>query len=809
MLRNYIKIAFRNLVRNKVYSFINIVGLAMGISAFLFILEYISLEKSVNGFHANLPNIYRLLNQNPKGETWPEIEPGWALKAKENFPEIKDFCRFEEGVSKGVVKKITEGSEPFRENSIGFVEGNFFEFFSFPIKSGNAKSLQKPNVVFMSESSAKKYFGTENPIGQVLTLNNQFGNAAYTVEGIYADMLENSDIRYDMVFSLETLKNPANLNDNGWARLDNLDSQYINTFFLLNKGVNHKAFETKLTKLRQQLGKENDGTRFRLQAFANVHLSESFSDDLQTTGNLKYIYMLGGIAFLILIIAWFNYINLSTANSLKRANEVGVRKVVGATQANLIAQFLGESLLVNALGFGLSIVFVSLLQPIFNELIGKNLSIDTLQISPVWVFSLGLLLLGSVFSGALTAYVLSNFNPIETLKGKFNKRSKGAFLRKSLVVSQFTISIMLILGTVLIYRQLKFMQNKDLGMNTNQLLVIQGAEVGKDSSYKARKAAFIDELSQQSFVKDYCASGAVPSRWYNFMTGGFTQPKSKLGDELKTYSFAIIGDRFLKTYGIELKAGRNFTEAECNVEWDKNSKVLLNETAIAALGFATPEEAIRTRIQWDERQLEIVGVVKNYHHVGVQRAIDPIIFYPQNNTTYFTVRLTPDNVQEKIASLEKLYKTYFAGNPYEYFFVDDNFNRQYFSEQQYSKIFTTASIWAIIIACLGLFGLATFTAESRIKEIGIRKVLGASIFSITTLLSKDFIKLVFISIIIASPIAYYLMNKWLQNFEYKVEISWWIFALAGVSAIVVALLTVSFQAIRAAIMNPVKSLKSD
>jgi putative ABC transport system permease protein len=368
---------------------------------------------------------------------------------------------------------------------------------------------------------------------------------------------------------------------------------------------------------------------------------------------------------------------------------------------------------------------------------------------------------------------------------------------------------MLILGTVLIYRQLKFMQNKDLGMNTNQLLVIQGAEVGKDSTYKARKAAFIDELSQQSFVKDYCASGAVPSRWYNFMTGGFTQPKSKPGDEHKTYSFAIIGDRFLKTYGIELKAGRNFTEAECNVEWDKNSKVLLNETAIAALGFATPEEAIRTRIQWDERQLEIVGVVKNYHHVGVQRAIDPIIFYPQNNTTYFTVRLTPDNLQEKIASLEKLYKTYFAGNPYEYFFVDDNFNRQYFSEQQYSKIFTTASIWAIIIACLGLFGLATFTAESRIKEIGIRKVLGASIFSITTLLSKDFIKLVFISIIIASPIAYYLMNKWLQNFEYKVEISWWIFALAGVSAIVVALLTVSFQAIRAAIMNPVKSLKSD
>jgi putative ABC transport system permease protein len=348
-----------------------------------------------------------------------------------------------------------------------------------------------------------------------------------------------------------------------------------------------------------------------------------------------------------------------------------------------------------------------------------------------------------------------------------------------------------------------------LGLNPSQLLVIQGAEVGKDSTFKTRKMAFMNAINQQSFVTDYCVSGAVPSRWFNFMTGGFTQPNSKPGDEQKTYSFAIIGDRYLKTYGIELKAGRNFTEAECNVEWNDNSKVMLNETAIAALGFAKPEEAINTRIQWDERQLEIIGIVKNYHHAGVKQAIQPIIFYPQNNSTYITVRLTPENIKEKVANLEKIYKTYFAGNPYEYFFVDDNFNKQYESEQQYSQIFTAASVWAIVIACLGLFGLATFTAESRTKEIAVRKVLGASTFSITALLSKDFLKLVLIAIIIASPIAYYLMEKWLQDFEYKVEISWWIFVLAGVSAIVVALLTVSYQAIRTALMNPVKSLKTE
>ena len=809
MLRNYFKIALRNLIKNKVYSFINIVGLAMGISAFLFILEYISLEKSVNQFHANLPSMYRLLNQNPKGETWPEIEPGWALKAKESFPEIKDFCRFESGITKGVVKRTKQGSEPFREAGIGFAEGNFFDFFSFPLKTGDKKALNKPNVVFLSETSANKYFGNENPIGQVLMLDNQFGNAAYTVEGIFADMLENSDIRCDMVFSLETLKNPANLNGNVWFELTNLDNQSINTFFLINKGVNPKVFEAKLTKMREQFGKENDGTIFRLQALSNVHLGESFSDDLQTTGNLKYIYMLGGIAFLILLIAWFNYINLSTANSLKRANEVGVRKAVGATQTNLMSQFLGESLLVNLLGFVLSIIFVVLLQPFFNELIGKNLSLSTLHFSAVWVVGFSLLLIGSVFSGALTAYILSNFNPVETLKGKFNKRSKGVFLRKSLVVAQFTISIMLILGTVLIFSQLRFMQNKDLGLNVNQLLVIQGPEVGKDSTLKTRETGFINQISQQSFVKDYCTSGAVPSRWYNFMTPGFTSPKSKAGDELKAYSFAIVGDRFLKTYEIKLKSGRNFTTTECDVEWSKNSKVLMNETAVRALGFASPEEAIRTRIQWDERQLEIIGVVKDYQHVNAKRAIDPIIFYPQNNSTYITVRLTSDNMKEKIASLENIYKTYFAGNPFEYFFVDDNYKKQYLSEQQYSKIFTTASIWAIFIACLGLFGLATFTAESRMKEIGIRKVLGANIVSIVTLLSKDLLILVVIAIVIASPVAYYFMDKWLEDFANKISISWWIFAIAGVFVVTIALLTVSYQAIRAALMNPVKSLKTE
>jgi putative ABC transport system permease protein len=301
----------------------------------------------------------------------------------------------------------------------------------------------------------------------------------------------------------------------------------------------------------------------------------------------------------------------------------------------------------------------------------------------------------------------------------------------------------------------------------------------------------------------------VPGKFYNFATSGFTQPNSKPGDELKQYSFAIIADRYLKTYDIPLKAGRNFTAQETDVEWNDNSKVLLNEKAIEQLGFKTAEEAIKTKIKWDERYLEIVGVVKDYHHTSLQRAIDPIIFYPQNNSGYFTIRLTGDQLSDKVATLERLYKNNFSGNPFEYFFADDNFNKSYLSEQQYGYLFTTASAWAIVIACLGLFGLATFTVEQRTKEIGIRKVLGASVSSVVVLLSSDFVKLVMISIVIACPVAYYVMDKWLADFAYRVAIEWWIFAGAAILTVTVAVLTVGFQAIKAALMNPVESLKTE
>lgn len=806
---NYIKIAFRNIRRNKVSSVVNIAGLALGICAFLFLSEYISLEKNVNTFHAKLPHMYRLINEDPAGKTWTEVEPGWATVFKQRFPEVKDYCRFDEETGNTIVSKKHSPEESYSEQKTGYADGNFFTFFSFPLLSGNASLLKNANVVFIAESTAGRYFGKSNPIDQVLVLNNQFGKTDYVVKGVFADMKDNSDIKYDLLFSLATLKNPANLNGNDWAATDNLNSQYINTYFYLNNAIDVKPLESKLTALRTELKKDKDGIRFRLQPFADAHLGSSLNENYPTFANLKYVYMLAGIALLILVIAWFNYINLSTANSFKRANEVGVRKVIGASKTSLVLQFLGESFMVNILALVLGMVLVALMQPLFNSLVDKDLSLQTIADNGSWIYALLVLFAGSLLSGAYTAFTLSGFKPVATLKGKIAKSSKGIFLRKTLVVSQFAISIMLIIATILIYSQLHFMQHKKLGIDTSQLLVIRGPQAGNDSLLKLSRSTFQNGLSGESYVKDFCESGSIPSGHYNFTTSGFTQPASKKGDELKSYSFAIIDGRYLGTYSIPLVAGRNFTDVECAVPWNNNSKVLMNETAVKQLGFNNPEEILATKVQWDERKLDVIGVVKDYNHLGVQNAIGPMIFYPQDNPAYFTIRLTPGRTDQEIASLQKLYKSNFPGNPFEYFFVDQNYNKLYSSEMQYGNIFTAASLWAIFIACLGLFGLVTFTVESRTKEIGVRKVLGANVGSIVSLLSKDFLLLIFFAFVIASPLAWYFMSTWLQDFPYRVDIGWRVFTLAGGAAILVALVTISFQAIKAAIANPVKSLRSE
>ena len=815
MIQNYLKIALRNLLRNKVYSFINIIGLALGIISFLFILEYISFEKNTNQFHANLPNLYRVLFENPKSakrETWESTTSGLAPRFKAQFPEIQNYCRIlQQGSSAGIISVSDNGNgqvtQLFREKEVGYAETSFFEMFTFPLLQGEKNCLKETNSMAISESKAQKYFKNTNPIGKTLTMNNQFGKTLYTIKAVYKDFPQTSDLKYDMLFSLETLKNPANLNGNGWVEIDGLYNQFITAFYQLKAGTNVKQLAQKMNVEKKKLNPESIEI-LHLQPLAQMHLAVSMNDYLTTYGNVTFVYLMAAIAMLILIIAWFNYVNLSTAGALKRAKEVGIRKVIGANKNQLIGQFLGESLLLNLASFTIAILLVISLQPFFNNLIEKPLSIDILYQNSFWFYGVLLLLIGTLASGTYTAFVLSSFKPVQTLKGVFAKSASGILLRKFLVVFQFSISIVLMAGTLILYQQLKFMQNKKLGMDVEQIVVLKAPEIGGDSLFRLNNPAFLNQLKAMPFVKQVSNTGSVPGNYYSWNAAGITGLNPQKDDDKKGYNILMTDENYLNTFNIQLLAGQNFTTEICEVPFNEINKVLINEKAAISLGFTDPKTAIGQKIKW-RTEREVIGVVKDYHHLGLQKSIDPIVFLPRHNLNYFAIRLNTNEVQSHIATLENLYKKTFIGNPFEYFFADENYNKQYKSEIQYGTIFTVASSLAIFIACLGLFGLAMFSVEQKTKEIGIRKILGASVTNITTLLSKDFLKLVGIAFIIAVPLAWFGMNKWLQDFAYRIEIQWWIFALAGFLAMSIALLTIGYQAVKIALTNPVKSLRTE
>ncbi|MFN7116362.1 MAG: ABC transporter permease [Saprospiraceae bacterium] len=811
MWQNYLKIALRNLWKNRTFTLVNVIGVGFSLAAFLFILEYISFERNVNNFHVNLPNLYRLMYQGSDGKAYGWTRNPLPSAMQQQFKEVKGYCRIVPSANvTGIITYSADNTaEPprsFHEENIIFADQDFFKLFSFKVLEGKS-SLEQPNLVAIAASQAKKYFANENPIGKVLILNNQFGKALYTVSAVFEDVPQDSDLQFDMVFSLATLANPVNLNGNDWARLDTWGSTYLHGYVMLEKNTDIAALEKQATAIVKQNLPSFD-QQIILQPMRYMHLGRNLNDNNETFGNLGFIYLIGSIGLLILIIAWLNYINLSTASSLKRAKEVGIRKVVGANRSQLIGQFLGESFLLNLYGFALAIIIVKILQTPFNQLIGKNLSLNTLLQNSSWLFGTMLVVSGLVISGTYVAYVLSSFSTAYTLKGTFSRSLKGVFLRKSLVVFQFTISLILIAATLILYRQLQFMQNKSLGMNIEQKVVITGPEIVEEGTYQSKNAAYLQAVSQFPFVKKYSSAGVVPGKWYNWSMAGITRLNPKPDDDKKNYNMAIIDDRYFDLYDIKFAVGNNFTPFMCEQGWDKAKRVILNEKAAKELGFASAQEAVGQQVTTGE-PFEIIGVVKDYHHMSLQQAIEPIIFLPRLYSQNITLELPTDQIQTSMRKLESLYKQTFPGNPFEYFFVDDAFNEQYKTEQQYGLIFMIASGLAILISCLGLFGLATFSVEQKTKEIGIRKVMGASVEQIVTLLTQDFLILVGIAFVIATPLAWWMASKWLEDFAYRTELSWWIFGIAGAMAGLIAIITVSFHAVKAAVANPVESLKSE
>ncbi len=809
MLQNYFKTALRNLIRNKQFTFINITGLAIGIAVFLFIVEYIAFEWNANRFNKNYSELYRVDLQYKEGNTDYYLPPGLASVAKQQIPAIEDYVRVADGIASGVLSyegKTISDNKTFRENNMMYVDGNFLNVFSFPIVAGT-NSFIEPKTLALSEKISKKIFGTTDIIGKQIKVSNQFGNTVYTIKAVYT-LPEESDIKGDVLLSLQTLESPANRDGNDWADPNGIQSGFTNIYLQLKKNSNASSVSKEATAFVHSVNPQSKDDKLILQPFSELHLAPSFDYPYQTFGSLLLVAVFSGIAVLILLIAWVNYINLSTAQALNRAKEVGVRKVLGASRIQLMLQYLTETFILTLSSAAVAILLVNIFQNIFNEFTGKQLSLSVLNNGWFWFSSVALIAVGSLLSGGFVSFALTSFKPVGTLRGKIQASSKRFSLRKGLVVFQFTISIVFIIATVILYKQLKFMQTENLGMNLNQLLVIQGPTV-TSKGQSQRNASFKNALAQISFVKKYSASNDVPGVGYNFSTENIIQQSNpQKGDEKKSYSMFISDEKFFDTYGIQFPQGKTFNVEDVQQSWNKVQKVIINEKAAQSLGLNSKQNLIGQKIVW-EKPYEIIGVVKDYHHLSFREPIKPTIYLASPSSGYYTIQTDTRNMQSKISEIKNIYASTFPGNPFEYFFADEKYDQQYFEEQKLGNVFVASAFVAVLIACLGLFGLAAFTARQRVKEIGIRKVLGASVTDIATLLSKDFIVLVMISIAIASPIAWLAMNKWLQDFAYRTNISWWVFVLAGLIAVAIALTTISFQSIKAAIANPVKNLRTE
>ena len=809
MIKNYLKIAYRNLWRNRQFSLINSVGLALGIAVFLFIMEFVSFEWNANRYNKNFDQLHRVNLSMKSGGSDYYLPPGFGPIIKQQTPTVDEFVRVADGIASGVLTYTADDngqSQVFRENDMVYADGNFLEVFSFPIVAGS-KTFNSPTSLALEQNLSKKLFGEVDPIGKFIKVSNQFGNTLYTVNSVYT-IPENSDIKSSAILSISTLENPQNRDGNDWADPNGVNSGFVNIYLQLKDGANPEQISQSLTNFMHNADPETVDSEIVLQPFRHLHLAPNFSYDLQTFGSLTMVVIFTVIALLILGIAWVNYINLSTAQALNRAQEVGVRKVLGANRVQLVFQYLTETLILTIIGTALAVLFVHLFQPMFNSFVDKPLSLQDLNSGKFLLAGVFMITAGSLLAGGYVAFVLSGFNPITVMRSKSKVAIKGLSLRKGLVVFQFTISIVLIVSTFVLYKQLEYMRNENLGMNLDQLLVIQGPTVSSEEQ-AAKNLSFKNNLAQLPFVEKYAASNGLPGLGYNFTTAGITRVNSTSEDDKKNnYAMFICDQNFFDTFGISFAQGKAFSQNDAERSWNNVRKVIINESAAKELGFDLNNRIIGEKISWGE-PFEIIGVVKDYHHLSLREKIKPTIYLGSVSFSYFTIKTQARDLPSKIATIKEIYTNLFPGNPFEYFFADERFGQQYFADQKLGNVFIAAASMAIFIACLGLFGLAAFSARQRIKEIGVRKVLGASFKDIALLLSKDYVILVLISLLIATPVSWYAMTTWLQDFAYQTSISWWLFVGAGLIALFIALATVSFQAIKAAISNPVNSLRTE
>lgn len=800
MVKNYLKVALRSLLKNRVFSLINITGLALGIAASLLILQYVNYELSYEDFNANADRIYRLkTNRYEKGALSTEWAAGVVSIGhllKENVADVEAYARLTQ--TGGVFSR--EDIE-FAESKVYFANPDVFKVFDTNILYGDVTTaLDEPFSVALSRTTANKYFGRTDVVGETMYFNK---DRQVKITAVFEDVPNNSHFKYDILASWSTIAQGQRGED--MNRVWYWDG-YFN-YVMLNEGVDADAFAKKVDDLVETLwGDEmRDGETwmdFDLQPLSDIHLYSNYMMEAEVNGDGDAVYALLGISFFIIIIAWVNYINLATAKSMERAREVGLRKVLGSLRGQLIRQFLTESFLINLLAVVLAFAIVVLALPSFARLADQPMSLALFTQQGFWIGLGALFLVGTFLSGLYPAMVLSSYKPVDTLKGGTVSSSRGAWLRKGLVVFQFMASVGLIIGTYTVYEQISFMRSQDLGIDIDQTLVINGPSV-LDSTYQEKLSAFQDVMKTNSNVDNVVVSTGVPGRGVSWNAGGIKK-QGEPDTEGKQYRVIGIGYDFVETFGMEVIAGRSFDKSY----GDEGSKILFSRSAAKQMGFTNPEEALNTNVDFWGDVYTIVGVTEDYHHTSLKEDYDQLIFRMIPDASgFYSIKYNAANTQEVVRLAEERWAQFFPGNPFEYFFLDDRFSEQYKADQQFGNVFTIFSGLAIFVACLGLFGLAAFMTAKRTKEIGIRKVLGASISSILQLLSTDFMKLIMVSVVLAIPIAYYGMSQWLSGFAFRIDLYWYIFAIPALVVLLIALLTVSFQTLRAAKSNPVDSLR--
>jgi putative ABC transport system permease protein len=810
MITNYFKIAWRNLLKNKIFSFINVAGLAIGLCCFIMIALYVTDELSYDRFNEKADRIYRIHSDIRFGGTDLKMatsaDPAGAT-LKKDYPQVEQYARIY--ASEGS-KHIKKGKEYIVEERVAYADSTLFDVFTLPAISGNTKTaLDNPNTVVISESAARKYFGTTDAVGKTLEVG--LGNKViYNVTAVIKNIPANSHFHFDFIFSMDNVKYP----------FGSYLSHNFYTYLLLREGADYKAFEKKfeeyivryiLPQAKQfiqinsmdDFKKAGNKIEYTLMPLTDIHLKSDRYPELSINGNIQYVYIFSAVALFLLLIACINFMNLSTARSSNRAKEVGIRKVMGTERQTLIAQFIAESTLTSYLAFFFALLLTIILLPYFNDISAKTFSISSLFQPQLLAFLLILPFAVGILAGYYPAFFLSSFRPIEVLKGKFNAGFKRSNLRNLLVTFQFVTSLVLVIGTIIVYQQLNYIQTKKLGFDKDQVLLINETD-----ALGTNKEAFKNEIARMVGVKSAAYAGFLPVAGSARNDNTFS--KEAVMDLKNGFNMQVwnIDYDYIPTLGMEIIKGRNLSKSFGS----DSSAVIINETTAKVLGYEDPTGKKVYASQGSGNPnivYEIVGVVKNFHYESLRQTVGPLCMRLGNNSWATAFKINTKDVSALVNQIEAKWKSMAPEMPFSYKFLDQSFDQMYRAEQRVGKVALTFAILTILIACLGLFGLVTYMAEQRTKEIGIRKVLGASVPNIVSLLSSEFLVLVVISVLIASPIAYYAMSQWLTEFAYRIEISWWMFFTAGVLAVCIALLTVSSQAIRAALMNPVNSLKSE